>query len=472
MAYTVLEALSTGTPVVATAIPGHAYIGEQVEACRITSIRPDSLRRAIGAVLDDDSEVKAAQGEAAHDWIVDNLSVAAISEQLMSLYRRELPTSSPGPSPRERTARRRTATPRVVQVADYANAGGGSFIPMLAAACGAVSERGWRAEVVLPELAAGSPWLEPLEESGAEVRFAPEVGRDGIRRWLRDTAEDEGGSTIHHCHFTSFDVSAALAAVGVRGSHTVWHVHSALSSDPAVIARNLVKFGAVSRFVSAIVCPAPDLGRALQRRGVPASRLAFVPNAIDIARFAPAGTEEREAARRDLDLPTSGPIALGFGWDWEIKSAELFLRAAHAATERSQDLHAVLITEDERGNDLRAELRMDGAMTFLEPVTDVRPLLAASDVFVAASAAEGGTPLAVLEALASGVPVVASDIPAHRYIAERSRGVVLSARETTEMGTAIAGVVNAAEPVGTELAAEFGLDRWSAQILDIYEAIV
>ena len=38
MAYAVLESLASGTAVVATAIPGHAVIGEQVDACRLTSI--------------------------------------------------------------------------------------------------------------------------------------------------------------------------------------------------------------------------------------------------------------------------------------------------------------------------------------------------------------------------------------------------------------------------------------------------
>lgn len=90
MAYTVLEALSTGTPVVASAIPGHAYIGEQVEACRITTVEPEALRSTIAATLELSADERARQGEQAHRWIVENLSTEAISKQLLDLYGRAL----------------------------------------------------------------------------------------------------------------------------------------------------------------------------------------------------------------------------------------------------------------------------------------------------------------------------------------------------------------------------------------------
>lgn len=472
MAYTVLEALSTGTPVVASAIPGHAYIGEQVEACRITSTDPEALRRSVLDVLATAPERLAEQGEQAHRWIVANLSVEVIAAQLFELYERALPSANRRPVRAGERRPPRAAAPRVVQVADYANPTGGSFVPMLAAASAAVAEHGWRAEVVLPQRAAGSAWLGALEQSGARLRFAPAVGRDGTRRWLREIAESEPGPLIAHTHFTGFDVAAALAATGNERLRVVWHVHSALSARPAIVARNLVKFGLLARAVDAIICPAPDLVGALVDRGAPADRIKFVPNAIDLERFVPAGSGERERARSRLGMPADGPMVLGFGWDWEIKAGELFLRAAHAAARAQPHLHAALVSEDERGPLLRAELELDDGATLLKPVSDVRVLYAAADVFVAASAAEGGTPLAVLEALASGLPVVASDIPAHRYIAERSSGISLVRREPEAIAAAIGAVLAAQPPVTATLREGFGLDRFAADLLAVYERLV
>lgn len=91
MAYTVLEALSTGTPVVATAIPGHAYIGERVEACEISGAEPAELAASIRAVLAIPAAEAVRRGEDAHRWIVENLSVDVISRRLLELYEGALP---------------------------------------------------------------------------------------------------------------------------------------------------------------------------------------------------------------------------------------------------------------------------------------------------------------------------------------------------------------------------------------------
>ena len=86
MAYTVLEALSSGTPVVASAIPGHTYIGERVDACRITSTDVGTLASASREVLDLPEESRARLGAEAHDWIVGHLSVPVIAARLFALY--------------------------------------------------------------------------------------------------------------------------------------------------------------------------------------------------------------------------------------------------------------------------------------------------------------------------------------------------------------------------------------------------
>jgi D-inositol-3-phosphate glycosyltransferase len=86
MAYALLEALCSGTAVVSTDIPGHAFVGSRVDACRIAGYRPSELAAAIGATLDRDPEVAAAEARAGRTWIVENLSVEVVANQLVDRY--------------------------------------------------------------------------------------------------------------------------------------------------------------------------------------------------------------------------------------------------------------------------------------------------------------------------------------------------------------------------------------------------
>jgi glycosyltransferase involved in cell wall biosynthesis len=86
MAYTVLEALSCGTPVVATDVPGHLYIGERVAACRISDRDPPSLARTVRAILGRDPDLARAEAREARDWIATDLGYEANAVRLLEIY--------------------------------------------------------------------------------------------------------------------------------------------------------------------------------------------------------------------------------------------------------------------------------------------------------------------------------------------------------------------------------------------------
>jgi glycosyltransferase involved in cell wall biosynthesis len=86
MAYAVLESLCSGTPVVATDIPGHAYIGEHTAACRIVRQDPAAIADGIVATLQRSPEVAAREAAEAREWIGANLSVEANAARLMDEF--------------------------------------------------------------------------------------------------------------------------------------------------------------------------------------------------------------------------------------------------------------------------------------------------------------------------------------------------------------------------------------------------
>ncbi len=90
MPFSVMEALSSGLPVVATDIPGHASIGKELEACRLTSVEPQAVADGVRATLDCDSESTLEAANSARKWIVDHMDISVWSDRLIDLYDRTL----------------------------------------------------------------------------------------------------------------------------------------------------------------------------------------------------------------------------------------------------------------------------------------------------------------------------------------------------------------------------------------------
>jgi glycosyltransferase involved in cell wall biosynthesis len=155
--------------------------------------------------------------------------------------------------------------------------------------------------------------------------------------------------------------------------------------------------GLLWRLSDRILCNAQVLRqRMMERHHVPAARIAVVPNAVDAERFRPAdqapGPEVVSVARL---VPDKNPLAL----------LEAFALAARERPEArltlagEGPLRAVLEARAQ-APDLAERVRFAGGCA------DVRPLLTQARVFALSSAREG-SPNAVLEAMACGLPVAA-----------------------------------------------------------------
>lgn len=90
--YSVLEALSSGAPVVASRIPGHVEIGDEVGACRLVPLDPGAVAETAAAVLDRPAARAADEAAAGRAWVRHNRDLARWSEQLMERYEEALPT--------------------------------------------------------------------------------------------------------------------------------------------------------------------------------------------------------------------------------------------------------------------------------------------------------------------------------------------------------------------------------------------
>ncbi len=160
----------------------------------------------------------------------------------------------------------------------------------------------------------------------------------------------------------------------------------------------------------------------VERLGVPQERVVVVPNGVD-GRFRPLAPGERAAARAAVAGfvgDATRPYLLAVGTVQPRKNYETLLRAF--ARLRAGGLPHRLVIAGANGwqfegvyEVLRARRLVDDVRIASPPDALLPALYAAADVVVAPAWYEGFG-LSVLEGLASGIPVVASDIPPHREI--------------------------------------------------------
>jgi len=151
--------------------------------------------------------------------------------------------------------------------------------------------------------------------------------------------------------------------------------------------------------------------------GLPADRIARIPNGVDTKVFRPRPPQETGPLRRDLGLP-AGRLVMCAGKLIRGKGLERLLRVWKDLAEDLPEVRLVLVGSGANQHlscehELRAYVarhRMGDRVVFAGSTTRVADYLACADLFVLPSESESFS-LAVLEAMACGVAVVCSKIP-------------------------------------------------------------
>jgi glycosyltransferase involved in cell wall biosynthesis len=189
------------------------------------------------------------------------------------------------------------------------------------------------------------------------------------------------------------------------------------------------------RHVQRVIAVSQAVGRALTAQNIfPARKVTVIPNGIDFRRFdASLRGVDRETFRRRMNIPPESLLVGAVGEIKRQKGYEEYLRAAAIIAREDSSAHFIIVGADTTSKGahraalerLITELHLTNRVHFTGWIDEVAPLMAALDVYVSASHTESFG-LAIVEAMASGLPVVATATEGAREIIDNEKtGVIV-----------------------------------------------
>jgi len=349
---------------------------------------------------------------------------------------------------------------RVLHAADFGGVAAGSFVPMVAALARRLRARGDPFAFVVPHVE-GARWHRTVRDAGAELHVVADAGEAAAfaHAWRPDVA---------HVHFFGWEIALTLRLWQSR-ARIFWHAHSTSLRDGTLhrSPRTLVKYGLIASRAERIVTVSDAVAAELAALGARRTRLVTIHNAIDAARFRPPSAAERAAARAQLGLDDR-PAILFFGRDPVLKGADVLAGALDGVA-------GATVVSVASAPESDAALARSARVVALARSDDVVPLMWACDVLAMPSRGEG-FPLTLVEAAATGLPIVASDLPALREAARAAAaahvrfaacGGVAALRDA--LRAALAGAP-ARGLAGAAPGAADALDAWAERICTLYGA--
>ncbi|KAB8314576.1 glycosyltransferase family 4 protein [Tolypothrix campylonemoides VB511288] len=185
-----------------------------------------------------------------------------------------------------------------------------------------------------------------------------------------------------------------------------------------------------------VIAVSQKVAQELETIGVPRSRIQVIVNGVDLEEFSP-GT----VSRQTLGLPENVTLALFAG---DIRTPRKNLDTVLRALVKVPNLHLAVVgsTEGSPFPQMAEALKLNERVHFLGYRRDIPQIMRSADLFVFPSRYEACT-LVLLEALASGLPVITATATGGAELVTPECGIVLSDSDDTDaLAAALLSLVN------------------------------
>ena len=320
------------------------------------------------------------------------------------------------------------------------------------------------------------PYVELLRKDRIDVRVVVVSSRAFLteRRLISAIIEAERPDIVHTHGYRPGLLAGPIAhKMGVR---TVATAHGFTGGSFKMRAYERLLERAFRRF-DAVIAVSRPLRARLVAHGVASDTVHVIPNAWEPPFDA---FVDRQTARAELNIP-SGAFALGWvGRLSHEKGLDVLVRAIAALGTDTGAIACVLGSgpSEAEARSLAATLGVSERVKWYGPVADAARLFRAFDVLVLSSRTEG-TPMVLLEAMAAGVPIVATSVGGVPDVLSEREALLVPAEQPAALARAIEEVRS--EPRGAReraiaarerLDEQFAVQPWLARHQSLYSSML
>jgi glycosyltransferase involved in cell wall biosynthesis len=258
------------------------------------------------------------------------------------------------------------------------------------------------------------------------------------------------------------ELSLRVVAMGIGSD-----IHSISDRVSAMYTRKVL------REVDFVVTVSEDLRRKALAMGASPERSSSVINGCDLSEFR---VTDRAEARRKLKLDVDAPTVVYIGRMDLRKGLRELVEASAQVHVRRPNLQVYLVGEGADRPQVRSAIEAHGASAYVHdlpacPPDEVAMWMAAADVVTLPSYMEG-CPNVVLEALACGRPVVATEVGGIPEIMSNNCGRLIPPRDAVALAEALDSVLDR-QWDATEISSHWGRswDTVARELMEIFDSV-
>lgn len=281
---------------------------------------------------------------------------------------------------------------------------------------------------------------ERAREEGVNVRIFPSKGRFDKRTVfaIRAFIEREKGDILHSHNYKS-DFYAFFA----KGKKHPWMVTNHLWKRTTVALMIYAHLDSlVMRKANRIVAVSEQIANDMKQRGIPAGKVTVIENGVSLERFRIGNKDEM---RKTFGFNSNEKVIGTVASLTPEKGHSYLMDAAREVIQKHPEARFLIVGDGPQRQSLEEttdRLGLSGKVIFTGSRRDIPEILSLLDAFVLPSLKEG-LPIALLEAMAAMVPVIATKVGAvPKLIEDGMSGILIPPKDSQAISNAIMEVLS------------------------------